>query len=166
MRRLLVSHGVPVKALPILILVMSIVEVSICPAQDFSVRLINVRNGRPFPNHTVTIQYRKTVEQSLDFETLTVKTNENGSAIFHLPMPLPRKVSVTTFDLYPCYDLQPTDTQQLGELGVASHCSKPSQGCRCKFSKRASQIKARPGEIVLLARPLTFREKLSRHIWE
>lgn len=166
MRRLLVSHGVRVESLPIFILIMCIAQVPICPAQDFSVRLINVRNGRPFPNQTVTIQYRKTVEESLDFETLTVKTDENGSAIFHLPVPMPRKVSVTTFDLYPCYDLQPNDTQQLRKLGVASHCSKPSQGCRCKFSKQASQIKARPGEIVLLARPLTLREKLSRHIWE
>jgi len=141
-------------------------EMSICSAQDFSVRLVDVRNGRPFPNQTVTIQYRKIAGGLLDFETFTIKADANGSAAFKLPSPTPPKVSITAYDLYPCYDLQPTDTQQLREFGLATHCSKPSQGCRCKFSKQASQTKARPGEVVLLARPVTRWEKFLQHIWE
>ena len=140
-------------------------QTSICSAQDFSVRLIDVGNGRPFPNQTVTIQYRKTAEGSLDFETFAIKTDVNGTVTFQLP-PTPQKVSVTAYDLYPCYSLLPNDTRQLKEFGLTSHCSKPSQGCRCKFSNQANQVKARPGEVVLLARPMTHWEKFLRHIWE
>jgi hypothetical protein len=138
---------------------------SICTAQEFSVRLLDVRNGRPFPNQTVTIQYRKTAGRSSDFETFAIKTDANGGATFQLPTPTP-KVSVTAYDLYPCYELLPTDTQQIREFGLASHCSKSAQGCRCKFSQRVNQIKARPGEVVLLARPVTRWERFLQHIWE
>jgi hypothetical protein len=141
-------------------------QASICTAQDFSVRLIDVRNGRPFPNQTVTIQYRKIAAGSSEFETFAIKTDANGVATVQLPTPTPPKVSVTAYDLYPCYDLLPTDTQQIKEFGLASHCSKPTQSCRCKFSKQANQIKAGPGEVVLLARPVTRWERFLQHIWE
>ena len=140
------------------------VQVSICSAQGFSVRLIDVHNGRPFPNQTVTIQYRKIAEELV--ETFAVKTDANGSATFQLPLPTPSHVSVTAYDLYPCYSLLPLDTQQLIKFGLASHCSKPPQGCRCKFNKQANQIKTRPGEVVLLARPVTRWERFLQHIWE
>jgi hypothetical protein len=125
------------------------------------VRLADVHNGRPFPNQTVTIQYRKIVGGSAAFETFTIRTDSNGSASFQLPTPVPPKVNVTAYDLYPCYSLLPIDTQQLRETGIASHCSTPSQGCRCRFSREADQIKARPGEVVLLARPVTRWEPAS-----
>src|SRR5438067_10693590 len=88
-------------------------EMSICSAQDFSVRLIDVRNGRPFPNQTVTIQYRKIAGGSSAFETFAIKTDANGSVSFQLPSPAPPKVNVTAYDLYPCYSLLPIDTHQL-----------------------------------------------------
>ena len=53
---------------------------SICTAQDFSVRLIDVRNGRPFPNQTVTIQYRKIADGS----SVSQLTGEVVSRRFHL----------------------------------------------------------------------------------
>jgi len=124
----------------ILVSLLFLSHMSICSAQDFSVRLIDVRNGRPFPNQTVTIQYRKIAGGSLAFETFAIKTDANGSASFQLPTAAPPKVNVTAYDLYPCYSLLPIDTQQLREIGIASHCSKPSQGCRRKFSKQADQI--------------------------
>jgi hypothetical protein len=77
------------------------VQVSICSAQGFSVRLIDVHNGRPFPNETVTIQYRKIGGGLVDFETFAIKTDPNGSATFQLPIPTPSQVSVTAYDLYP-----------------------------------------------------------------
>ena len=100
----------PMKSRLIFVSLLFFAQMSICSAQDFSVRLIDVRNGRPFPNQTVTIQYRKITGGSLDFETLAIKTDANGSATFQLPTPTPPKVSVTAYDLYPCYDLLPTDS--------------------------------------------------------
>jgi hypothetical protein len=150
----------------IVVSLLFLAHTSIGSAQELSVRLADVRNGRPFPNQTVTIQYRKIVGGSATFETFTIRTDSNGSASFQLPTPVPPKINVTAYDLYPCYSLLPIDTQQLWETGIASHCSKSSQGCRCKFSKEADRIKAKAGEIVLLARPTTRWERFREHIWE
>jgi hypothetical protein len=139
-------------------------QVAVCWAQDVSIRLIDVRSGHPYSSHPVTIQYHRSGGQT--FETKTVTTDNQGEATFQLPDPAPKDISIVAYDLYPCYSLLPIDTRLLAESGVATHCSKPSQGCRCKFSKQVNEIKAKPGQVILLARPFTNWEKFLEHIWE
>jgi hypothetical protein len=138
-------------------------SLSICSAQEFSVCLVDARNGHPLPNETVTITF---TENESSLKGLTVKTDANGTATFQLSTPLPPNVLVRNYDLYPCYQLTSTNTQALKQSGLVSRCSKQDQACRCNFSKEASEIKANPGQIVLLARPETVWEKIQARLWE
>lgn len=61
-------------------------SLSICSAQEFSVRLVDARNGHPLPNETVTITF---TENESSLKGLTVKTDANGTATFQLSTPLP-----------------------------------------------------------------------------
>jgi hypothetical protein len=138
-------------------------SLSICSGQDFSVRLIDARNGHPLPHETVTITF---TENQKSLKGFTVKIDANGTATFQLPAPLPPDVLVRNYDLYPCYQLTSANTQALQQSGIVSRCSKRDQACLCDFSKEASEIKATPGQIVLLARPATLWEKIQARLWE
>jgi hypothetical protein len=139
------------------------VSLSICSAQEYSVLLIDARNGHPLPNESVTVTFTENERSPKGF---TVKTDANGTASFQLPTPLPPNVLVRNYDLYPCYQLTSANTQALKQFGLVSRCSKQDQACRCNFSKEASEIKAKPGQIVLLARPETVWEKIQARLWE
>jgi len=149
--------------LMISVLLLLLAGLSISSAQDFSVRLIDVRNGRPLPHETVTITF---TENQRSLKGFTVKTDANGTATFQLPVPLPPDVLVRNYDLYPCYLLTSANTQALKLSGIVSRCSQKDQACRCDFSKEASEIKPSPGQIVLLARPQTLWEKIQARLWE
>lgn len=140
-----------------------LLSLSICSAQEFSVRLIDARNGRPLSNETVTITF---TENQSTLKGFTVKTDSNGTATFQLPTPLPPNVLVRNYGLYPCYKLTSTDTAALKKSGLVSRCSKPDQACRCDFGKEVGEIKANPGQIVLLARPETLWEKIQARLSE
>src|SRR5260370_28102062 len=107
-------------------------SLSICAAQEFSVLLIDARNGRPLPNEAITVTFTENDRSPKGF---TVKTDANGTATLQLPAPLPPNILVRNYDLYPCYQLTSSDTQTLKKSGLVSRCSKQNQACRCKFSK-------------------------------
>jgi hypothetical protein len=136
------------------------------PAQDVTVRLVDVRNGHVFANETVNMQFH--VLQVSELQTLESKTRSDGTAKFRLPVPIPPNLAVyaTSEQLYMCSQLVDIDTKKIIDEGLVSRCSKPTQGCRCKFSRQVSEIQIRPGELVLLARPVTNWEKFLSHIWE
>lgn len=136
---------------------------SICSAQEFSVRLIDARNGQPLPNKALTITF---TENERALKGFTVRTDVNGNANFHLPTPLPPNVLVRNYDLYPCYQLTAANTQDLQQSGLVSRYSQQEQACRFNFSKEASEIKAKPCQIILLARPETLWEKIQARLWE
>jgi hypothetical protein len=141
-----------------------LIRLTVCWAQDVSVRLIDVRSGHPILGRPVTIQYKKSVGPT--FETETVITDSHGEAIVQLPNPAPKDISIVAYGLYPCYNFQPIETRLLIESGAAPHCVKPSQACHCKFNKQVNDIKAKPGQMILLARPFTGWEKFLQRIWE
>jgi hypothetical protein len=145
------------------IAILLLLSFSICSAQEFSVRLVDARNGQPLSNETLTITF---TENQSALKGLTVKTDANGNATFHLPTPLPPNVLVRNYDLYPCYQLTSANTQALKQSGLVSRCSKQDQACRCNFSKEASEIEPKPGQIVLLARPETLWEKIQARLSE
>jgi hypothetical protein len=134
-----------------------------CCAQEFTVRLIDARNGHPLPNETVTVSF---TENERSLKLINVKTDANGIATFLLPTPLPPNVLVRNYRLYPCYQLTSANTQALKQSGLVSRCSKADQACRCNFSKEAGEIKANPGQTVLFARPETLWEKVQARLWE
>src|ERR1700724_2180864 len=96
-------------------------SLSICCAQEFSVRLIDARNGHPLPNETVTVSF---TENERSLKLFNVKTDANGTATFQLPTPLPPNVLVRNYDLYPCYHLTSAHTPALQQSGLVSRCSK------------------------------------------
>ncbi len=141
-------------------------HVPICSAQEVTVLALDVRTGNPLANETVSMQFH--IAQVPELQELEVKTRADGKAQFHLPTPIPSKISVYLPNrrLYPCSVLSGVDTQQVIADGLVSRCSKPTQGCRCKFGKWITQFRTTPGELVLLARPVTSWERFLWHIWE
>ena len=148
------------------LLVLAVLASANCLAQDVTVRLVDVRNGQVLANEPVSLQFH--VPQVPAPQSLEGKTGIDGVAKFHLPEPVPPKIAVlvTNERLYPCYSLLEQETRRVVHEGLVSRCSKPQQGCRCKFSKQVSQIQSKPGELVLLVRPFTAWEKFLSHVWE
>ena len=134
--------------------------------QKISVRLVDVSNGHVYANETIWVQFH--TPQVSEMQTLEGKTAIDGIAEFHLPEPIPSKITVSATNerLYPCYSSFPIDTETIIRNGLVSCCAKPTEGCRCKFSAQVSKIQSKPGELILLARPLTRWERFLTHIWE
>lgn len=149
---------------PILLAVFCSIAFTIGSAQDFSVQLIDARNGHPLPNRPVTVTFIR--EGAKSFEGFSLKTDANGTAVFRLPSPVPQHVQLNAYDLYPCYQLTTLDVPALKESGIVSRCSKESQACQCNFSKEVDGIKATPGQILLFARPETLWERIQARLWE
>lgn len=133
-------------------------------AQNVSVLLLDVRTGQPIPNKPVRIQFH--VNGSPDLHTLEANTAADGAAWFRIPMGTLRQLAVSVGTLYPCFNIFPNDLNAILRLGVVSRCSRPPQGCRCKFSEKAYGVRAVPGQIVVFARPFTLSERFLPHVWE
>jgi hypothetical protein len=140
-------------------------------AQEITVRLLDCRSGAPNADKFVTIGFFHP-ENTPQTPDLKAKTAADGTVVFHLPELKPPGLFMvlpgTRNDLYPCSSMvfYPTDLQRIISEGLVSKCSKKNQGCRCKFGKALGQIDARPGELVILARPISRGERVRWSIWE
>lgn len=138
-------------------------------ARQITVRLLDCRSGAPYGDKFVTIGLFHPAN-SPQPPDLKAKTAANGTVVFHLPKPqtLFRVFPGTGNDLYPCSDMvfKPIDLDRIISEGVVSRCSNKTQGCRCKFGKALEEIDSRPGELVILARPITSGEKIRWSIWQ
>lgn len=134
-------------------------RVPVCSAQDVTVLLLNARNGHPLANETVSVQFH--VPQVADLRVFEAKTGADGTTTLHFPQPIPQAISVFPVNpkFYLCSDLLPFDTHQVIAEGLVSRCCKPTQQCRCKFGKQVLRLHGRPGELVLLARPMPWLER-------
>lgn len=133
-----------------------------------TIRLLDVRNGKPLPNQTITVTFPHD-EHASRLPSLEVKTGVDGTAVFYLPQASPMLVNVTSeaeTDLYTCSTRLSTDVEQVLTDGLVSRCSKGVQACRCKFGKAVSAIRSVPGELVLFARPVTRGERSRWHVCE
>src|SRR5215469_4071068 len=102
------------------------------PANQITVRVIDIRNGQVVANEEVNVQFHTGNSQ---LQRLDGKTGSDGTVGFLLPEPIPATISVmASTQRYPCYSLLPVETDRILRDGMLSRCSKPSQGCRCKFS--------------------------------
>jgi len=128
---------------------------SVCFAQQLRVRVLNARNQQPLEKQTVTVQYLSEKPPSAS-SPLRLETDNRGEARFTLPNPVPTSVNIKvslTSEHWHCGCWVMADTAQVLRNGVAQ---PPSS----KRAKKTETVRAEPGEVVILARPLTFGERL------
>jgi len=135
---------------------------SFCLAQEVKVHLVNGANGRPMPKQAVSVSflYDKKYDKEIPEKrpaALNLETDSNGEAQFRLPEPAPVHFSAQArLDesrwKCACAILGSTDDLLRNGVGwpVAEAHSK----------KSADLFKPAPGEILLVARPLSFFERL------
>ncbi len=127
-----------------------------CLAQVVTIRVVNANDGRPLQKQPVSVMlsYSKGEKSpaSLSFET-----DVNGEVHFDLPRPAPERLSaqvLLTSEHWRCGCGVVVPTETLVQEGV----NGPLPGSQSEHS--AARIKAVPGEILFVARPLSFWERL------
>ena len=150
-----------------LLIFLSFVHVQTAPlVPEIHVRLVDVRDGRGYANQKIELQFHTPGTPQL--QILESTSGTDGVAVFHLPQPVPQNIAaqVSGGGLYACYRAFPIDPQAVMREGLVSRCTKPPQGCACKFGKAVDGIQVQPGELVLPARRFTTWEKIAGHLWE
>jgi hypothetical protein len=132
----------------------------ICFAQTITIRVINIRNGDPLQKQQVSISigYDKGEEAPAKYDKIVnLETDIEGKAEYNLPEPPPRYVHFRVRLSSEYWHYAPVSTERTQELiqqGVV--VSTP----QTKPRKSDFPIKVKPGEIIFLARPFTFFERL------
>jgi hypothetical protein len=127
-----------------------------CLAQAVTIRVINANDGSPLQKQpvSVTLSYSKGEESPA---SLTYETDVNGEIHFALPKPAPERLSAQvrlTSEHWRCGCGVVVPTKTLVQEGVIG----PLPGDQSERS--AARIIAMPGEILFVARPLSFWERL------
>jgi len=85
-------------------------------------------------------------------------TAYSGLTIFHLPLPVPQWINVAEVScmIWDCSDFEKSNfaTSEVLERGIVAFDRCDQKG------KRTGKIVAKPGEVILLARPLRFWERM------
>lgn len=127
-----------------------------CTAQAVTIRVVNANDGSPLQKQpvSVTLSYSKG-EKSL--ATLDFETDQNGEVHFVLSKPAPERLSARvrlTSEHWRCGCGVVVPTKALLQEGVVG----PLPAGQSEHS--AARIKTAPGEILFVARPLSFWERL------
>jgi hypothetical protein len=131
----------------------------LCLAQPVTIRVINAVDGRPLQKQEVSVSllYEKGERTPARYDTtLNLETDVNGEAHFRLPDPAPAHLSAQvhlTSGHWRCRCGILAVTQHLIQKGAV----EPPGGVS---KKSGVSVKAAPGEIVFVARPLSFFERL------
>ena len=131
----------------------------LCVGQTIRIRIINGSNGHPLLKQPVSVSllYEKAEKAPAKYEALLrLETDTNGVALFTLPDLAPAHLSAgahLTSEHWQCGCAAPllVDTKDVIQNGVVAGR---------EFSSRATSVKAEPGEIIFVARPFTFFERL------
>jgi hypothetical protein len=132
--------------------------VPLCAAQSLTIRVINAKDGRPLQRQrvSVTLLYDRGEAQPAKYDaTLALETDAEGKAQFSLPEPAPRHLAVrVTVDWghWNCGCGVLTATQDVIEKGVVESAANRKDS--------AAPTTAPPGEILFVARPLSFFQRL------
>jgi len=131
----------------------------LCFGQALSIRVVNADNGHPLPKQNVTVSlfYDKDEKKPAKYDAqLILQTNGNGEAQFRLPEPTPlhfwAQVRLDS-EYWHCFCMAFVSTQELAQKGIVV---MPG----AKSTPSATNANAGPGQIVFLARPFTFLERL------
>ena len=131
-----------------------------CFAQVVTVRVINAADGHPLQKQHVSVSllYDKGEKTPAKYEAnLTLETDTNGEARFTLPEPAPPHISVQvrlTSEHWRCGCGVLAASGDVIQKGIVG----PLPGGQSK--KTTTSLKAPPGEILFVARPLSFFERL------
>lgn len=130
-----------------------------CLGEVVKVRVLDASNGHPVPQQQVNFQF---LDEAIPSQThirssaLNLTTDKNGEASLSLPAPTPKTLSVQielTSGKWHCGCWFFGSTQAVLRQGFLESAAAK------RTSSSSSSVPA-PGEIVFLARPYSFLEKL------
>lgn len=132
-----------------------------CVAQEVKIRVINGADGRPLPKLAISVaflydkKYDKEIPANYDV-SLKLETDKNGEVHFKFPQPPPVHFSAQVrVDLHwHCGCLILASTEDLVREGINGPIAVSDE------KKFAARYRAAPGEILVIARPLSFFERL------
>lgn len=133
---------------------------SSCLAQPVTIRVIDIHNGRLLQKEkvSVTLLYDKGERTPATYEpNINGETDANGGMQFRIAEPDPAHFSVMVHlrsEYLRCGCWVMGDTKDLIQKGIVG----PQPGA--KSEKSDATIKAVPGELVIMARPMSFFERL------
>jgi hypothetical protein len=128
----------------------------LCFAQTIRIRVVNDKTGDSLQKQPVSIAlfYDKSERTPATHDAgLNLETDEKGESQFSLPEPAPAHLVAQvhlTSEYWHCGCSVLATTQDLIQKGIVGPRS----------SKSANPVKAEPKEILFLARPFTFFERL------
>jgi len=132
-----------------------------CPAQTVTIRVVNANDGSPLQHQPVSVSllYEKGETTPAKYDAnLSLQTDANGEIRFELPKPAPAHMAAQvrlTSEHWHCGCMVLAATQDVIEKGIVDSAASASE------SKRSpALVKAVPGEILFVARPLSFWERL------
>jgi hypothetical protein len=128
-----------------------------CLAQPLTIRVINANNGHPLQKQQVSVSllYGKGEKPPAKYDaSLRLETDVNGEAHFTLPEPAPVHLSAQVrldWGHWRCGCGVLAVTEDVIQKGIVESADP---------GKSPPPITARPGEILFVARPLSFLERL------
>ena len=131
-------------------------EIPSTQSVDIRVRLFNSNNGKPMSGQTIWIY----LGWDHAAHTPEQRTDENGATVFHLQPPVPKWINAVTGSqtIWHCTDIE---KNTFATSDVLEHGMVALNKCDLK-GKRTGKISAKPGEVILFARPLRFWERMLR----
>lgn len=126
-----------------------------CFAQQVKVRVISSQDGHALPKQAVSVQffYEKPAKVT---PPLHIETDRNGEAQFSIPEPTPEHLDVRvalTSEHWHCACWVMADTGEVIQKGI-------TQTAPTNKAKAPNSADPEPRQIVFIARPFTFFEKL------
>src|SRR6266403_4890281 len=128
----------------------------LCFGQTIRIRVVNEKTGHPLPKQpiSVTLLYEKSEKTPAKYDAaLNIETDEKGESQFSLPEPAPAHLAAQvhlTSEHWHCGCGVLMATQELIQKGIVGP----------RYNETANPLKAEPKEILFLARPFTFFERL------
>jgi hypothetical protein len=129
---------------------------ALCHAQVITIRMVNVKSKQPLAGQSIKVNliYDKDTDRPARYDgSLTVKPDASGKAEFTLPTPRPSHLWVAadfTLDRWLCGCSGLIATEDIAQTGVVVDGALWHE-----------RLKAKPGEIILGARPFTLWERLT-----
>jgi hypothetical protein len=129
-------------------------------SQVLTIRVINAANGSPLPREraSISLLYEGNEKAPAGYQSvLELETDSNGEARFKLPMPPPAHLSVRvrlTSEHWRCGCAALVSTQAIMKEGLVVPVARHTSG------GSLHPVKAEAGQILFLARRLTFLERI------
>jgi hypothetical protein len=123
------------------------------------IRVINAKDGQPLKNQPITVSllYEKGEKPAASSDApLALDTGANGEALLHLAEPVPAHLWAQvrlTSPYWRCACVALLATEDVLQKGATPDTTQSREST-------AASPKAQPGEILFIARPLTFMERI------